>query len=124
MATKINKEKSNMTGLEGFQKHLEEKETILKRIEEIKAEETRLFPVINKMRKEIDYIRGKLNVYLQGLKKGTSKKYASDEESLGAYEQTAVAEFRNQEIAIEEKLSEAEATMEKLGDEKETTEVK
>lgn len=118
MATKNNKEESNVTGLKVFQKKLESKASMLKRIEEIKAGETRLFPIINKMREEIDSIRGKLNVYLQGLKKRMSIKDAFDENSLAAHEQKDLAEFRNQLVDLEEALSADEATMEKLGDEK------
>jgi len=118
MAIKNNKEESNVTGLKVFQKKLEAKASMLKRIEDVKAEEALLYRAIIKERNEHQDIRDRLNVYLQQIKKGLSKNEAFDEKTLAPHEQAHLAELRDQLVDLEEVLSADEATMKKLGDEK------
>lgn len=114
---KQKKEGLNRTGLGGLQKNLEAKESILKRIEEIQAEEATLYPVITEKRKEIEHIRQELDVYMQTLKKPFPKG-GFDEKLLDDHEHAALAEYRDSLIVLGESLSTAETNMKTLGDEK------
>jgi len=116
MATKTNKEKSNMTGLEGFQNKTEEKESILKQIKEVEAEESSLYSTITKERNVLEKQRNTYSVYKQSLQKRHSKNY--NEEDLEPYEREELAEYKSIIISLQESLEKAEAEMNALGEKK------
>jgi len=116
MATKNNKDESNLTGLKVFQKKLEAKEAILKRIEEIKAEEASLYPTIIKARNDLGEQKNKYAQYRQSLQKRHAKNY--NEEDLKPYEREELAEYKRIITALQESLEKAEAEMNALGEEK------
>jgi DNA repair ATPase RecN len=116
--SKKNKEESNMTGLQGFQKHLEGKETILKRIEEIHVEEQKLHPVRHEVRQEFKQTRDAFNQYLQRLKARFPKNKEYDEGDLENHEREQLESYRNLLNSLPDSLSVVEAAMEALGEEK------
>jgi hypothetical protein len=118
MATKINKEKSNMTGLEGFRNKFKKKASMLKRIEEINAEEQELYALRNKNRQELEHADSSYNNYYQKLRARFYPNQNVDEWELEDSERKKLANHKKSLIALQESLDVTEANINALGEEK------
>ena len=118
MAKQKNIKGSEMSGLEGFQAKWERRETILTRIKEITTEESATLSLIFEKKKENERARSELDKFLMNLGKSFSNPGGFDEKALACDQQESLEGYRSQLISIEESISETEAVMEKLGNEK------
>lgn len=115
MSTK-NKEEAKKTGLNGFQKIAEARESILKQIEEIKAKEDSLYRVICKKKEALNQQRDARAQYKNSLKKLYSKNY--NENDLAPHELQQLANYKEDIIALQEDLEKEESQMSALGEKK------
>lgn len=126
MATPKNKEKSNISGMECFQTKIEEKNVILKQIEDNNAADSILRQKISDMEREIEAVRQDQEIYIQSLykrhkisqKENIGKDNLIDDERLQDNERKKLASFRDTLIEMQETLSALDAEKESLGDEK------
>lgn len=115
MSTK-NKEEAKKTGLNSFQKITEARESILKQIEEIKAKEDSLYPVICKKREALSQQTDARAQYKNSFKKLYSQNY--NEDDLAPHELQQLANYKEEIIALQEDLEKEESQMSALGEKK------